>query len=500
MKANSTGQSMSPPRGTRSAVLAGLVLALAAGLSAQTTGQSNGSQASGSQNPPASTPTAQSGPQSTPASAGTPQAQPAPGTTPVGGDQAAPQDNKQAAQQPAAQQPAAQPAASSDNPCDTSAKPGTTPVGGDAAPPPCADKKQDKKDKDKDAKDKKKDDDDENVKVDPDKVVEPGSEMVKIKPGSIEDVSSVGERDIGARGMGNWYSTESEIKMGKEYADELEKSARFITDPVVDEYVNRIGQNIVKNSDCKVPFTIKVIDSDEINAFALPGGFFYVNSGLILAADEEAELAGVMAHETAHVCAHHAAREMTRMNYAQLGTIPLIILAGGSWTGYGIYEASSLAIPIAFLQFSRDFEAQADYLGVQYMYRAGYDPQAFISFFEKVQALEKRKPGLVAKAFSDHPQTPDRILHTQEEIARILPPKAEYMVTTSEFDDIKARLARIENKRRLTDTKGVTRPSLRRAGTNPNDQDGSQAGNNGNNGNSGDGTDQPTLHRRDDQN
>ena len=150
-----------------------------------------------------------------------------------------------------------------------------------------------------------------------------GSDLIKVKPGSIEDVSAVGNRDIGGRGLGNWYSTDSEIKMGKKYADEIEKSTQFITDPVVDEYVNRIGQNIVKNSDCKVPFTIKVIDSDEINAMALPGGFFYVNSGLILAADEEAELAGVMAHETAHVCAHHAAREMTRMNYAQIGMIPL---------------------------------------------------------------------------------------------------------------------------------------------------------------------------------
>ncbi len=304
-----------------------------------------------------------------------------------------------------------------------------------------------------------------NVKVDPDKVVDPGSEMIKVKPGSIEDVSAVGNRDIGKRGLGNWYSTDGEIKMGKQYADEIEKSTKFITDPVVVEYVNRIGQNIVKNSDCKVPFTIKVIDSDEINAMALPGGFFYVNSGLILAADEEAELAGVMAHETAHVCAHHAAREMTRLNYAQIGMIPLMIMLPYDWTGYGIYEAAQLAIPITFLQFSRDFEAQADYLGVQYMYRAGYDPQAFITFFEKIQALEKRKPGLVAKAFSDHPQTPDRILHSQEEIARILPAKHDYLVTTSEFDDVKARLARIENKRRLTDTKGVTRPSLRRAST-----------------------------------
>ena len=271
-------------------------------------------------------------------------------------------------------------------------------------------------------------------------LAEPGSQKVNVKPGSIEDVSAVGNRDIGGRGMGNWYSTDSEIRMGRQYAAEIEKSTKFINDPTITEYVNRVGQNIVKNSDCKVPFTIKVIDSDEINAMALPGGFFYVNSGLILNADEEAELAGVMAHETAHVCAHHAAREMTRANYAQLGTIPLIFIGG--WTGYGIYEAASIGVPITFLHFSREFEAQADYLGVQYMYRAGYDPQAFISFFEKVQALEKRKPGLVAKTFSDHPHRP----RTASSIPRmrsrhILPAKEEYTVTTSEFDDVKARLS-----------------------------------------------------------
>jgi predicted Zn-dependent protease len=338
--------------------------------------------------------------------------------------------------------------------------------------------------------------------VNPEKVVDPGSQMQQVKPGSIEDVSAVGNRNIGARGLGNWYSTDSEIKMGKQYADQIEKSTRFITDPVVVEYINRIGQNIVKNSDCKVPFTIKVIDSDEINAFALPGGFFYVNSGLILAADEEAELAGVMSHETAHVCAHHAAREMTRLNYAQIGMVPLMIMLPYDWAGYGIYEAAQLAIPITFLQFSRDFEAQADYLGVQYMYRAGYDPQAFITFFEKIQALEKRKPGLVAKAFSDHPQTPDRILHTQEEIARILPARDEYTVTTSEFDDVKARLARIENKRRLTDTKGVTRPSLRRAstGTDTNGGSGGSGSQAGDSTSSDSGDGPPTLHRRDDSN
>jgi predicted Zn-dependent protease len=278
------------------------------------------------------------------------------------------------------------------------------------------------------------------------------------------------------------------MKEGKGVSMELEKSAKFITDPVVTEYINRIGQNIVKNSDAKVPFTIKVIDSDEINAMALPGGFFYVNSGLILAADDEAEVAGVMAHEIAHVAAHHAMREQTRLNYAQFGTIPLIFLGGG--LGYGLYEASGLAVPITFLQFSRDFERQADFLGIQYMYKAGYDPQALPSMFEKIEHLQKTKPNLISKAFSDHPQTPDRILATQEEISHLLPPKDEYVITTSEFDDVKARLARIENKRKLRDGQNEKKPSLRRASTSPNGQ------NNPNDPNSSD-DDRPTLHRRD---
>jgi beta-barrel assembly-enhancing protease len=480
------------------AVLAGMALAASVGVCAQASAQAGRTTAGTT--PTSTTPAAQA-PASTTASSGGAQtnstapqtAQPAPGTTPVGGDPPAP-----------AKQPDSGTASTTANntqlaPCETgknadkkdkkkdkdtekdtadNPEPGTTAVGGDCAGP---------------------------VAVDVDKIVDPGSQMIPIKSGSIEDVSAVGNREIGKRGLGNWYSTDGEIKMGKQYADEIEKSTKFITDPVVDEYVNRIGQNIVKNSDCKVPFTIKVIDSDEINAMALPGGFFYVNSGLILAADEEAELAGVMAHETAHVCAHHAAREMTRLNYAEIGMVPLEIMLPYDLAGYGIYEAAQLAIPITFLQFSRDFEAQADYLGVQYMYRSGYDPQAFITFFEKVQALEKRKPGLVAKAFSDHPQTPDRILHTQEEIARILPAKDDYLVTTSEFDDVKARLARIEDKRRLIDTKGGAKPSLRRASTTPDNSGnsgssgsstGTQTGSTS--GDSGDGP--PTLHRRDDQN
>jgi beta-barrel assembly-enhancing protease len=315
--------------------------------------------------------------------------------------------------------------------------------------------------------------------------------MPGVKAGSIDDVNAVGTRDIGARGMGNWYSTETEIRMGKSYAMQLEKSVKFVNAPVVNGYVNRIAQNLVKNSDAKVPFTIKVIDSDEVNAMALPGGFMYVNSGLILTADDEAEMAGVIAHEIAHVAAHHAVREQTRMNYAQLGTIPLIFIGG--WTGYGIYEAAQIGIPLTFLQFSRGFESQADFLGVQYMYRAGYDPQAFVTIFEKLENLEKTKPHLIAKAFSSHPQTPDRIEATQKEIATLLPPRAEYVVTTSEFDDVKARLARIENKRKLNDGGKGNQPTLRRASSTNSDPnaspDSTQQGN-----------DRPTLQRRDDNN
>jgi len=315
-------------------------------------------------------------------------------------------------------------------------------------------------------------------------VQEPDESKVK-HDGSEKDVDAIGNRKVGGRGLGDWYSLESEIRMGKQYAMQVEQSVKLVQDPVVNEYVNRIGQNLVRNSDAKVPFTIKVIDSDEVNAFALPGGFFYVNSGLILAADEEAELAGVMAHEIAHVCARHGMRQMTRANWAQIGTIPLIFIGGG--IGYGVYEAAGLGLPLTFMKFQRNFEAEADYLGLQYMYKTGYDPQAFISFFEKIQAKEKKKPGTLAKAFASHPQTPDRIEESQKEIATILPARAQYVISTSEFDDVKSRLAVIENRHKVLDEKEGSRPSLRRTsstdkstGTDKSDDD------------------RPTLKRRDD--
>lgn len=291
----------------------------------------------------------------------------------------------------------------------------------------------------------------------------PNGVMPGVKPGSISDVNAIGQRDIGGRGIGDWYSDRQQVAMGQQIASEINKSTHFITDPVVDEYVNRIGQNLVKNSDAKVPFTFKVIDSNQINAFSLPGGFVYVNSGLILAADNEAELAAVMAHEISHVIAHHAAREMTRMHYAQLGSIPLILMGG--WAGYGIYEASNIAIPITFMKFSRQFEAQADYLGIQYLWKTGYDPTAMISFFEKIEALEKQKPNIMARVFASHPMTPDRVLAAEKEIAHILPPRHDYIENTSEFELVKARLARIENRRKLNAPQTNARPSLRRANT-----------------------------------
>jgi predicted Zn-dependent protease len=303
----------------------------------------------------------------------------------------------------------------------------------------------------------------------------PGDETTPSQPskikhnGGINDVDAIGNRNVGCgRGLGNWYSVEGQIAMGREYAQQVDSSSKLIKDPVVTEYVNRLGQNLVRNSDSKVPFTIKVIDSDQINAFALPGGFFYVNTGLILAADNEAELAGVMSHEIAHVAACHIAREQTRGTLAQLATIPLIIMTPGLG-GLAAQEAASLALPITFLKFSRGFEAEADYLGLQYLYKSGYDPQAFTAFFEKIEAQEKKKPGTLSKAFDTHPPTPDRVERSQEEIEKILPPQPTYKVDTSEFQDVKTRLARIENRRKVDDSRD-SHPELRRA-SQPSDSD-----------------------------
>jgi len=259
-------------------------------------------------------------------------------------------------------------------------------------------------------------------------------------------------------------SLEKEIAMGRELAAEVEREIKLVEDPVINEYVNRVGQNLVRNSDAKVPFTIKVVESDEVNAFALPGGFFYVNSGLILAADDEAELAGVMAHEIAHVTARHGAEQNSKGQLLNIASIPLIFLGGPA--GFGLRQASGLLVPMTFLSFSRKAEAEADYLGLQYMYKTGYDPSAAVSFFEKLQAKESAKPGTMSKLFQSHPPTGDRIAKEKENIEKILPDRDQYVVTTSEFNTIKTQLAALENRR---PTEEENKPSLRRRTTSTRD-------------------------------
>lgn len=273
-----------------------------------------------------------------------------------------------------------------------------------------------------------------------------------------KDPDEIGNRDVG-KGV-NFYSLEKEIGLGKQLAQEVERQAKIVDDPIIAEYVSRVGQNLVRNSDAKVPFTIKVLDSEEVNAFALPGGFFFVNSGLLLKADNEAELAGVMAHEIAHVAARHGTRQQTRGQLINYGSIPLIFLGG--WAGYAIRQGAGLAIPLGFLSFSRGFESEADLLGLEYMYKSGYDPTAFVDFFEKIQSLEKKKPGTISRVFSTHPMTDDRIKNSQKNIQEYLKAKPEYVVNTSEFNDVKARLMAMHSRRKVDD-KDLNRPRLRRS-------------------------------------
>jgi len=271
------------------------------------------------------------------------------------------------------------------------------------------------------------------------------------------DVDNIGSRNIN-KGSINFFSLEKEIQMGRQLAAEIERQVKLLNDTTVNEYVNRVGQNIVRNSDAKVPFTIKVVESDEINAFALPGGFFYVNSGLILAADDESELAAVMAHEIAHVAARHGTKQASKAELVNFASIPLIFMGGVG--GFALRQAAGFLIPMQFLQFSRSDEAEADYLGLQYLYKTGYDPGAMVSFFEKLQAKESAKPGSVSKMFSTHPPTGDRIEMSKKNIELILPDKDQYVVTTSEFNKVKTLLAQIENRKPSFEESN--KPSLKR--------------------------------------
>ena len=259
-----------------------------------------------------------------------------------------------------------------------------------------------------------------------------------------EDPAMIGKRKING-GFFSWMAggLEKEVALGRQLAAEVDREAKFIDDPMITEYVNRVGQNIVLHSDAKVPFTIKVIDSDEVNAFALPGGFFYVNKGLILAAYNEAELAGVMAHEIAHVAARHAMENQAKATLAEYGLLGASIFLGGI-PGLIVNNAGPLAALLGFMKFSRNAEAEADKLGVQYLYAAGYDPNALATMFEKLSAQNKKKPGTISKLFASHPQPPERRAASLALVARF-PEREEYAISTSEFQKVKARLMRLSN-------------------------------------------------------
>ncbi len=260
------------------------------------------------------------------------------------------------------------------------------------------------------------------------------------------DVENIGNRSITGKVWAifpNFVSLEKEIALGAQVAAQFEQTARLVEDPVISEYIDRVGQNIVKHSDAKVPFHIKVVDTDEVNAFAFPGGYFYVNKGLILAAENEAELAGVMAHEISHVAARHATERMSKAQILQIAAIPALFI-GGYWTQVAMQNALGLGINLELLGITRESEREADQLGIQYLWNSDYDPNAFISFFEKLQEQEKSKPGRMAGFFRTHPYTLDRIAFAMDE-QRFLPEKDNYVMNTSEFDRVKARLLAIDN-------------------------------------------------------
>lgn len=297
------------------------------------------------------------------------------------------------------------------------------------------------------------------------------------KPLSVnEDPSMIGKRKINSGLIAKMSgSLEKEVAIGRQLAAEIDREAKFIDDPVITEYVNRVGQNIVLHSDARVPFTIKVIDSDEVNAFALPGGFFYVNKGLLLAADNEAELAGVMAHEIAHVAARHAMENQAKATLAEYGMLAGSIFLGGV-LGAVINNAAQFGALLGFMKFSRSAEEEADRLGIQYMYAAGYDPNAMATMFEKLMAKNQKKPGFISKAFSTHPQPPDRRAAAIALAARF-PEREEYVINTSEFQRVKARLMRLSNARATTagalpgstDDGTPGRPTLKRRQPTPDD-------------------------------
>ncbi len=267
------------------------------------------------------------------------------------------------------------------------------------------------------------------------------------------DPTAIGDRNV-SKGL-NFYSLDKELALGKQLAIEVEKEAKIVDDPIVAEYINRIGQNLARNSDVTFPLTFKLIEADEINAFTLPGGYVFINTGLFRLSANEAELAAALAHEIGHAAGRHATRQASRNQLLGLSTIPLILFGG--WGGVAARQAASVAEPMAFMKFSREFETEADLFGVQYLWKAGYDPEAAIDLFEALESSERRQPGSVAKLFRTHPLTRDRIEKTQKDIDALLPARKEYVINTSEYEEVRARLKELPQQRQVE-----TAPTLRR--------------------------------------
>ena len=294
------------------------------------------------------------------------------------------------------------------------------------------------------------------------------------------DVEHIGRRGIG-HGF-NIYNRTRERQLGASLAAAFDHNTKVITDPVINEYINQLAQRIVRNSDAEIPFIIKVIDAGDIpRAYGLPGGFLYVDSALLLAAESEAELASLMAHEIAHVAARHATRALTRKNLYSFGG-SLSLLAGP--IGIVLQDAGGVAGPLTVKKFSRESEYEADLLAIEYAYAAGYDPEALLSALEKLHAMEATRgnvfdkvPGAhfashvpfhdrIARGFSNYPLMEERIHRLQSEITAFLPDRKDYILDTNEFQDVKAHLISLRGPlqiRQHSENENPKAPVLRRA-------------------------------------
>ena len=269
-----------------------------------------------------------------------------------------------------------------------------------------------------------------------------------------KDPNQIGDRNV-SKGL-NFYSLAQELALGKQLAIEVQRETKIVDDPILSEYINRLGQNLVRNSDVTFPVSFQLIEGDEINAFTLPGGYIFINTALVELSGNEAELASALAHELGHAAARHATRQASRDRLMNIGTLPLAVL-GGPLAHLG----TNAMMPLASMKFSREFESEADLLGIQYLWKAGYDPNASVDLFEALASTEKRQPGSVAKLFRAHPLTPDRIEKTQKNIDELLPSRPEYVLNTSEYEDVRARLKELAHERK-PESKEHARPTLKR--------------------------------------